>query len=122
MPTRFRPVRSAPAPIFLIIDGHPTHQAKPVARFVAEQDGGLALFHLPSYSPALSPDELVWNNPKNHGTGRRLITSAEQPRQTIVAHRRQLQKLPALLCRFFHAPITGYASAQWQSIWEHYEL
>ncbi len=102
---------NATAPIFLIVDGHPTHRAKSVARFVAEQHGRLALFHLPPYSPELNPDELVWNNLKNHGTGRRLITSPEQLRKTIVAHMRQLQKLPALVRSFFHAPTTCYASA-----------
>ena len=64
---------NAAAPIFLIVDGHPTHRAKSVARFVAEQHGRLALFHLPPYSPELNPDELVWNDLKNHGAGRRLI-------------------------------------------------
>ena len=102
---------NASAPIFLIVDGHPTHRAKSVARFVAAQEGRLALFHLPPYSPELNPDELVWNNLKNHGTGRSLITSPEQLRQTIVSHMRQLQKLPALIRSFFHAPTTCYASA-----------
>jgi len=102
---------NAAAQIFLVVDGHPTHRAKSVARFVAEQDGRLALFHLPPYSPELNPDELVWNNLKNHGTGRRFITSPEQLRRTIVAHMRQLQKLPALVRSFFHAPTTCYASA-----------
>ena len=50
---------NAAAPIFLVVDGHPTHRAKSVARFVAEQHGRLALFHLPPYSPELNPDELV---------------------------------------------------------------
>ncbi len=102
---------NAAVPIFLIVDGHPTHRAKSVARLVAEQDGRLALFYLPPYSPELNPDELVWNNLKNHGTGRRLITSPEQLRRTIVSHMRQLQKLPALVRSFFHAPTTCYASA-----------
>jgi hypothetical protein len=48
---------------------------------------------------------------KNYGTGRSLITSPEQPRQMIVSHMRQLQKLPALVRSFFHAPTTCYASA-----------
>jgi transposase len=41
----------ATAPIFVIVDGHPTHRAKSVARFVAEQGTRLALFFLPPYSP-----------------------------------------------------------------------
>ena len=66
---------NARTPIFVVVDGHPTHRAKSVARFVAEQAGKLALFFLPPYSPELNPDEFVWNDLKNHGTGRKLITS-----------------------------------------------
>ena len=100
---------NAPATIFLIVDGHPTHRAKSVTRFVTAQLGKLALFLLPPYAPELNPDELVWNDLKTHGTGRKLITSLAQLRQMIVAHMRQLQKLPALVRSFFHAPTTRYA-------------
>jgi hypothetical protein len=31
----------------IIVDGHPTHRAKSVAKFVAEQAGMLELFFLP---------------------------------------------------------------------------
>src|SRR5208337_5676746 len=55
---------NASAPIFMVVDGHPTHRAKSVARFAAEQTGMLALFHLPPCSPELNPDELVSNNLK----------------------------------------------------------
>jgi len=102
---------NAAAPIFVIVDGHPTHRAKSVARFVAAQEGRLALFLLPPYSPELNPDELVWNDLKAHGTGRELITSLSQLRQMIVSHLRQLQKLPTLVRSFFHAPTTRYARA-----------
>ena len=100
---------NASAPIFLIVDRHPTHQAKSVARFVAEQNGMLALFFLPPYSPELNPDELAWNSLKNHGTGRKLITSATQLRGLIISHMRRLQKLPGLVRSFFLAPSTRYA-------------
>ena len=99
----------APAPIFLIVDGHPTHRAKSVTRFVAAQESKLALFFLPPYSPQLNPDELVWNDLKTHGLGRRVITSLAQMRHMILSHLRQLQKLPALVRSFFLAPTTRYA-------------
>jgi transposase len=102
---------NAAVPIFVIVDGHPTHRAKSVARFVAAQAGMLALFHLPPYSPELNPDEMVWNDLKSHGTGRKLITSLTQLRRMIISHMRQLQKLPALVRSFFHAPTTRYARA-----------
>jgi hypothetical protein len=67
------------------------------------------LFFLPPYSPELNPDELVWNDLKSHGTGRKLITPLAQLRQMVVSHMRQWQKLPALVRSFFHAPTTRYA-------------
>jgi transposase len=102
---------NALVPVFVVVDGHPTHRAKSVARFVAEHGERLALFHLPPYSPELNPDEYVWNDLKNNGTGRKLITSLAQLRQTVVSHMRQLQKLPNLVPTFFHAPTTQYACA-----------
>jgi transposase len=100
---------NASTPVFVIVDGHPTHKARSVEHYVAAQDGRLALFLLPSYSPELNPDELVWADLKAHGTGRKLITSLTQLRQTIMAHLRQLQKLPGLVRSFFQAPYTRYA-------------
>jgi transposase len=100
---------NASAPVFVIVDRHPTHRAKSVERYVEQQDGRLALFFLPPYSPELNPDELVWADLKAHGTGRQLITSLTQLRRTIIAHMQQLQKLPGLVRSFFHAPTTRYA-------------
>ena len=53
---------NATAPVFLIVDGHPTHRAKAVKDYVASTDGRLRLFFLPGYSPELNPDEWVWKN------------------------------------------------------------
>jgi transposase len=55
--------------VFLIVDRHPAHRAKKVREFVEATGGRLRLFFLPSYSPELNPDELVWNHLKNHGIG-----------------------------------------------------
>jgi transposase len=53
---------NASAPASVIVDGHPTHRAKSVARFMATQAGKLAVYILSPYSPELNPDELVWND------------------------------------------------------------
>ena len=100
----------ATGPVFVIADGHSTHRAKLVQRFVATQQGRLALFILPPYSPELNPDEYVWNDLKNHGIGRKVITSLTQMRQAVLSHLRQLQKLPEIVRGFFHPPTTRYAT------------
>jgi transposase len=102
---------NASKPIFVIVDRHPTHLAKSVARFVASQAGNLTLFFLPPYSPELNPDELVWNDLKAQCMGRKIVTSPTQLRRMIISHMRQLQKLPGLVRSFFHAPTTRYAHA-----------
>lgn len=102
---------NAEGPVFVIADGHSTHRAKLVERFVSAQQGALALFILPPYSPELNPDEYVWNDLKTHGSGRRAITSLTQMRRMVLSHLRQLQKMPAIVRSFFHAPTTHYACA-----------
>ncbi|HVC59504.1 MAG TPA: transposase, partial [Acetobacteraceae bacterium] len=109
---------NATTPIFVIVDGHPTHRAKSATRFVAASARKLALFLLPPYSPELSPDEHVWNELKAHGTGRKLITSLTQLRRTVLSHMRQLQKPPGLVQSFSHARTTSDARARWQLLWE----
>jgi transposase len=50
----------AEGPVYLVVDGHPTHRSTLVKEFVASTDGALKLFVLPAYSPQLNPDEWVW--------------------------------------------------------------
>ena len=102
---------NAPSPIFLIVDGHPTHKAKAVKRFIEKQDGDLELYYLPPYSPELNPDELVWNDLKNKALGRKVILSKEALRNLTLSHLHRLQRLPRLISSFFLAPTTLYASS-----------
>jgi transposase len=101
---------NAPGPVFLIVDGHPTHKAKCVRRFIESQQGKLKLFLLPPYSPELNPDEYVWNDLKNNCIGRKVLVSKAQLRKQVLSHLRKLQKMPALIMSFFQAPTTRYAT------------
>jgi hypothetical protein len=53
-------LRDVERPAFLIVDGHPSHNAKKVNEFVACTEGRLELFFRLRYSPQLNPDEWVW--------------------------------------------------------------
>jgi len=101
---------NASGPVFLIVDGHPTHKAKCVRRFIESQQGKLKLFLLPPYSPELNPDEYVWNDLKNNCIGRRVLSSKAQLRKQVLSHLRKLQKIPALIMSFFQSPTTRYAT------------
>jgi hypothetical protein len=50
-----RLMAGATNPIFVVVDGHPTHQSKLVREFVHSQAGQLQLFFLPPYSLRLTP-------------------------------------------------------------------
>ena len=105
-----RLLRGGRKPIFLIVDGHPTHKAVKVRRFVESLAGRLRLFFFPPYSPELNPDEHVWNDLKNNGIGRQALTGPDQMKSEVLSHLRTLQKLPVLIRSFFQAPSTAYAA------------
>ena len=96
-----RLINGATHPVFLIVDGHPTHRAVKVKKFVASTEGRLRLFFLPPYSPELNPDESVWNYVKNHQIGKATITGPDQFKALVLGVLRRLQKMPALIRSFF---------------------
>jgi transposase len=106
-----RLLHNAEKPIFLIVDGHPAHKAKKVREFVESVSPRLELHYLPPYSPDLNPDELVWNDLKNNGIGRQAIAGPDHMKREVMSFLRYLQKTPARVASYFHAPTMKYASA-----------
>lgn len=106
-----RLLHNAKRPVFLIVDGHPSHRARKVFAFVRKTKGKLRLFFLPPYSPELNPDELVWNHLKNHGVGKRIVRSREDLKRVVLGHLRFMQKTPDLVRAFFHEPNVRYVIA-----------
>jgi transposase len=98
------------APIFLIVDGHPVHRAGVVKQFVAASEGRIRLFQLPSYSPDLNPDELVWAHLKHHKIGKTAIAGPDHLKRRVIAFLRGLQRSPALLRALFQHPSVRYAA------------
>ncbi len=94
--------------IFLIVDGHPTHRAKLVKRFVADHPREIELFVLPPYSPELNPDELAWAHLKAQVAKTAPQTKFEL-KATVLRVMCQLQKLPHIVAGFFHTPSCAYA-------------
>ena len=97
-------------PVFLIVDGHPTHKARSVQLYLDTVKDRLRLFLLPPYSPELNPDELVWNDLKTHLLGRVKLTTREQMVKTVLVRLRWLKTQPNRVASFFHAPYTKYAA------------
>ena len=105
-----RLAESAGHPVYLVVDGHPTHKAAKTRKVVESTKGRLKLFFLPGYSPDLNPDELVWNNLKSQGTGKRAITGPDQLKKLVLGHLRSMQKDADLVRSFYRTPSTEYAA------------
>jgi transposase len=94
--------------VFLIVDGHPTHKAKLVKRFVEDNAQRIELFFLPSYSPELNPDELTWAHVKTK-IAKATVQTKDEMKVKVDRALRQLQKLPKIVASFFHVPTCAYA-------------
>ena len=105
-----RLMHGAEAPIFLIVDGHPSHRAKMVKEFLNGIGNRLRLFFLPPYSPELNPDEYVWNDVKNNSVGRSLIINHADLRTAVTSRLVYLQRNPSRVRSFFHSKTTRYAA------------
>nr|WP_157120839.1 IS630 family transposase [Nocardia miyunensis] len=106
-----RLLEDAPGPVFLIVDGHPSHRANLTKQFIAGTEGRLRLFFLPGYSPELNPDEWVWKNVKADRIGKIGVTSKDDLKTKATGALRRLQKLPALVRGFFRDPHLAYITA-----------
>jgi len=95
--------------IFLIVDGHPTHKARLVRKFVADHSDRIELFFLPPYSPELNPGEGVWAHVKTR-IGKAAVQSKAELRAVVMRALRSLQKTPRLVAGFFRNPPCAYAS------------
>lgn len=78
-----RLLHTAAGPVFVIVDGHPTHRATTVKQFVQATQGTLRLFTLPAYSPERNPDDLGWNTLTAHG-GRRALAGPDPLKPTVL--------------------------------------
>lgn len=105
-----RLMKKAEQPIFLIVDGHPVHRSGDARKFIQGTKGRLRLFYLPSYSPDLNPDELVWAHVKHHKIGRTTLKGPDDLKHKVIGFLRSLQKLPKLVRNFFQAPTVQYAA------------
>jgi transposase len=96
--------------VFLIVDGHPSHRAKSVRRFVETVRDQFQMFFLPPYSPELNPDEHVWNDLKNNTVGRMAIQSPEKLNSSVLSFLRKVQKSPERVRSYFNNTSTRYAA------------
>lgn len=94
-------------PTFLILDDHPVHKLRALRAYACSTKGKLRLFHLPSYSPELNPDEQVWNHVKHHDVGRTLLEGSAHLKRFVGTRLRRLQRSPLWFANSFSCQKLG---------------
>lgn len=95
--------------VFLVVDGHPSHRAKVVQKYVASTKGMLELHFLPPYAPDLNPDEFVWQYAKTNGLAKKPLKRKESLKERVKASLAAIKSSPRLIKSFFGAPSVVYA-------------
>jgi transposase len=106
-----RLLKQAAGKVFLIVDGHPVHRAKEVARWVEARAERIALFFLPGYAPELNPDELLNQDVKTNAVGKQRPHDQRQLMHNVRAHLHRRQRQCHVVRRFFEQEHVRYAAA-----------
>jgi len=81
------------------------HIAKRVRNF-ADQSKRLRIFHIPSYSPELNPDEKVWRHTKHVTLKNHQAQDKKHLARLVLGALRKIQKNPRLTKAFFENYLT----------------
>lgn len=101
-------MRGRQSRVLMVLDGHPAHRAKLVARYVQSLRGRLELHLFPGYAPELNPDEFVWNHLERQGVSKKPLRQDESLRSRVEADLAAIDASPALVRSFFRAPSVLY--------------
>lgn len=104
-------MHDVPGPIFLVVDGYPSHKSKETLEFVKSTEGRLNLFFLPPYSPELNPDEWVWKSIKYDRVGKMASRSVVEMRAGIEKAVDRLQSATNIVLGIFRDPDLSYIEA-----------
>jgi len=105
-----RLIRDAGRKIFLVVDNLRVHHAKLAQAWLAEHQEEIEVFHLPSYSPELNPDELLNGDLKAGVHGREPSRNETELKRKISSHLRMLQKRPDRVKKYFTHQAVRYAA------------
>ena len=98
-------------PLILILDGHPSHGAKSVAKFIKSTKGKLQVIFLPPYAPDLNPDEFVWKHLKSNGVRKLPLYQNESLKLRVERDLLKIANNRETIKSFFKAPSVAYSSA-----------
>lgn len=87
--------------IVIISDNAPSHKAKLVKEFEMSNKKRISIFHIPSYSPELNPDEHVWAYLKAHKLVAHQAKSTDELKILTKKKMWNIQKSPKRVSSFF---------------------
>lgn len=96
--------------VFLILDNLRVHHGKKVKKWLAEHRERIEVFHLPSYSPELNPDEYLNGHLKNKAHSGQPVRNREDLEKKTRSFMKTLQKRPEHVRRYFNHPKVAYAA------------
>ena len=96
--------------LFLVVDSHPVHRSRAVAKWLQEHVEQIELFFLPGYSPDLNPDEMLNNDVKSNAVGKRRPHNRPQLMRNVRSYLGRRRERPELVQRYFHADTVRYAA------------
>jgi len=105
-----RLVRQVGRRVYLILDQHPVHKAVKVKKWLQKHQDSIKVFHLPSYSPELNPDEYLNQDVKSNAVGRCRPQTQDEMVQGIRGYLRSRQRQPHLVRKYFEAKSVSYAA------------
>jgi transposase len=105
-----RLIKDSDRKVFLILDNLRVHHSKTVKQWLEEHREQIELFHLPSYSPELNPDEYLNGNLKNKVHSGTPVRNQEDLEKKTRSFMRTLVKRPAHVRSYFKHPRVAYAA------------
>ena len=103
-------IKDSDKKVFLILDNLRVHHSKPVKAWLAEHPTRIEVFHLPSYSPELNPDERL-NADLKYALGSRVqMRTKDKLRAATDSHMSMLEQNPERVMSYFQDPRVKYAA------------
>lgn len=107
-----RLVESHERKVYLISDNLRVHHGKKVKAWTAERKELIELFHIPSYSPELNPDEYLNRDLKTNVHGKRAPRTFAELKANVISFMRFLQKTPGRVMKYFASPKVAYCATK----------
>lgn len=105
-----RLLKQATGKLYLIVDGHPVHRSVVAREFVSANATRLRLIRMPGYCPELNPDELLNQDVKTNGLGKRRPSNRGELIADVRTHLRRRQRQPHVIRNLFQEKHVRYAA------------